>query len=185
LARRLGALATREPGGTALGEALRAVLLEATPEPVDARAELLLMVAARAQHVALVIAPALAAGRIVVSDRFSGSTLAYQGYGRGLPLDDVRRASDLATGGLRPDLSVLLDLPEDLAARRREGPLDRIEAQEAGFHSRVRSGFLELAAAEPTAWVVVDAGGTPDEVEQLVLAAVEARLAALGQAASP
>jgi len=147
-----------------------------SPEPVEARAELLLMVAARAQHVALVIAPALAAGRNVVSDRFAGSTLAYQGYGRGLPLEEVRTACQLAAGGLRADLSVVLDLPEERAAARRQGPPDRIEALDGGFHHRVREGFLELAAADPACWAVVDGSGTPDEVEQLVLAVVEERL---------
>jgi dTMP kinase len=180
LARRLGALLTREPGGTELGEAVRGLLLEPSPEPIDARAELLLVVAARAQHVALRILPELTAGRSVVCDRFHGSTLAYQGYGRGLPLEDVRRACSLAAGTLEPDLVVLLDVPEDVSASRRRRSPDRIESQDASFHRRVRAGFLELARADPARWVAIDASGDEDDVERLVTRAVERRLGMFG-----
>ncbi len=183
LARRIGAVLTREPGGTMLGEEVRALLLEPTPEPVDSRAELLLMVAARAQHVALRIEPALAEGRTVVCDRFTGSTIAYQGYGRGLPLADVRAACVLGTGGLDPDLTLLLDVSEEVARQRRRGEPDRIEALDAAFHQRVRAGFFELAAADPSRWVVIDGSGSPDKVEQLVAEAVEARLGGLESSA--
>lgn len=185
LAARLGAELTREPGGTRLGEAVRALMLEPSGEPVERRAELLLAVAARAQHVALRIEPALAAGRHVVCDRFDGSTLAYQGYGRGLPLEEVRRACLLATNGLTPDLYVLLDVPEEVAAARRRGAPDRIEAQDEAFHGRVRAGFRQLACAEPQRWAVVDGRGTPDEVEQLVVEAVESRLGLLRALPAP
>jgi dTMP kinase len=181
LARRLGAVLTREPGGTTLGEEVRALLLEPTPEPIDARAELLLMVAARAQHVALRIRPALEEGRTVVCDRFNGSTIAYQGYGRGLPLHDVRLACTLGAGGLEPDVVVLLDVDEEVAAQRRRGDPDRIEAQDLEFHSRVRAGFLALAAADPRRWVVVDGSPAPDQVEEVVVEAVEHHLGTTGQ----
>lgn len=166
LADRLGAVLTREPGGTAMGERVRALLLEhgsGGSDIVDARAEALLMAAARAQHVAEVVAPALAAGRVVVTDRFSHSSLAYQGYGRGLPLDEVRSLSDWATGGLWPDAVVMLDLASDVAASRRGHP-DRFESEDAEFHARVEAGFAALAAEEPQRWRVVDGSGPVDEV---------------------
>ena len=171
LASRLGAVLTREPGGTAVGERVRAVLLDPAVGGLDARAEALLMAAARAQHVAEVVAPALAAGRDVVTDRFSHSSLAYQGYGRGLPLEEVRRLSDWATGGLWPDVVVLLDLPADVAEARRGHP-DRFEAEGREFHRRVEAGFRELAGADPGRWRVVDATGTIEEVAARVWEAV-------------
>jgi dTMP kinase len=146
------------------------------------RAETLLLLAARAQHVDEVIEPALAAGRDVVCDRFSGSTLAYQGYGRGLATAELRRLSRWAAAGLEPDLIVLLTVVPEEADRRRTarraaggvGP-DRIEGAEAAFHARIEAGFLDLAAADPERWTVVDGGGTPDEVAARVTAAVRAR----------
>lgn len=171
LAARLGAVLTREPGGTAMGERVRALLLDPDVRTLDARAEALLMAAARAQHVAEVVAPALAAGRDVVTDRYAHSSLAYQGYGRGLLLDDVRRLSQWATGGRWPDVVVLLDLaPEEAAARR--GRPDRFEAESREFHRRVEEGFRALAAEEPDRWRVVDASGTVEEVAERVWAAV-------------
>ncbi len=178
LARRLGAELTREPGGTPLGERIRALLLDPELAPVAPRAELLLAVSSRAQHVALVVEPALAGGADVVCDRFSGSTLAYQGYGRRLPLGEVAEACAIAAGGLAADLSVLRDDEPETAARRRHVPPDRIESEDGGFHERVRDGFRALAAADPVSWAVVDGNGTPDEVERLVLAAVTERLGA-------
>ena len=173
LAQRLDAVLTREPGGTPFGELTRAVLLDASVGAVDPRAEALLMAGARAQHVADVIAPALAAGRSVVTDRFVGSTLAYQGYGRGLPVDELRRLSAWATGGLEPHLNVLLVVTAPLVP-----PLaaDRLEAAGAEFHGRVASGFLALAAADPDHWAIVDGDGTVDEVAGRVAACVEERL---------
>src|SRR5439155_17054633 len=163
LAGRLGALLTREPGGTEVGERIRAVLLDPALAGLDARAEALLMAAARAQHVAEVIRPALAAGRDVVSDRYAGSSLAYQGFGRGLAVDEVRWLSDWATGGLWPDLTILLDVPVEVA-RRRLGALDRFEAEDDAFHERVVDGFRKLAGADPGAWVVLDGTGDVDAV---------------------
>jgi dTMP kinase len=182
LAGRLGAVLTREPGGTTVGEALRALLLSDDPRTsgLDDRAEALLMAADRAQHVAEVIRPALRDGRHVVSDRYYGSTLAYQGYGRGLPVDALRRLSAWASAGLWPDVVVLLDVPRELGSDRaagRSGPMpDRVEAAGDRFHDRVAAGYRSLAAADPDRWVVVDgAAGPPDEVQAAVWKAVAAR----------
>lgn len=174
LARHLGAVLTREPGGTAVGEALRNLLLGPSGPVPGARAETLLMLAARAQHVAEVIEPALARGEDVVCDRYSGSTLAYQGYGRGLDLSELSQLDRWASGGRAPDLVILLDLPVESARRRRAGtPLDRIEGEGAEFLERVQAGFRELAAASAGRWKVVDASGDVAQVEAAVRAVVE------------
>lgn len=176
LADHLSAQLTHEPGATALGRALRQLLLEPSGEALSAPAEALLMAADRAQHVAEVVRPALDAGRWVVTDRYSGSTLAYQGYGRGLPLDELERLVVWATGGLAPDLTVLIDVDPAVTCSRR-GPLpDRLERLDADFHARVRRGYLELAEAAPGNWVVVDGTGSVDEVSSSVRQVVEARL---------
>lgn len=163
LADRMGAVLTREPGGTAVGERVRSLLLDPGWGPLDPRAEALLLAAARAQHVAEVVAPALAAGQSVVSDRYAHSSLAYQGYGRGLPLDEVRGLSEWATTGLWPDVVVLLDLPAGEAEARRGHP-DRFESEGRAFHRRVEEGFRSLAAEDPKRWRVVDGSGTVEEV---------------------
>lgn len=168
LAARIDAVLTREPGGTPIGEQVRALLLDPAGV-VDARAEALLMAAARAQHVRDVIEPALAAGRHVVTDRFTASSLAYQGHGRGLSLDDVRALSAFATGGLEPDLYVLLDTPPDVAMARRDRARDRMESAGADFHRRVRDGFLALVDDR---WLVVDGTRPVEEVEAAVLSRV-------------
>ena len=168
LAERIDAVLTREPGGTPIGEQVRALLLDPAGV-VDARAEALLMAAARAQHVRDVIEPALASGRHVVTDRFTASSLAYQGHGRGLSFDDVRALSAFATGGLEPDLYVLLDLPPDVAMARRDRARDRMESAGADFHRRVRDGFLALADDR---WLVVDGTLPVEEVEAAVLSRV-------------
>ncbi|HXQ62556.1 MAG TPA: dTMP kinase [Acidimicrobiales bacterium] len=168
---------TAEPGATALGAKLRGLLLDPDRTPVAERTEALLLAADRAQHVAEVVEPALAAGRWVVTDRFSGSTLAYQGYGRGLSLTDLRRLVDWATGGIEPDLNVLVDVPVEVSRRRRAGGTDdRLESLGDDFQERVRSGYLSLAAADPGRWVVVDGTGEVDEVAGRLTAAVVARL---------
>ena len=167
---------TREPGGTPFAEEIRALLLSERTERIDPRTELLLMTAARAQHVAERIAPALQAGRHVVCDRFTGSTLAYQGYGRGLPLDDVELASRVATAGVEPDIVILLDLPLELARARMATSADRIESEGEAFHERVRAGFLELAAKDEARWVVIDGSPPADEVFARVRSAVSSRL---------
>jgi dTMP kinase len=174
LARRLGAVLTREPGGTALGEGLRSLLLDGGE--VAPRAEALLMAAARAQHVAEVIAPALAAGRHVVTDRFVGSSLAYQGVARGLGVEAVRALSTFAVAGTWPDVVVLLTVAPEVAAARRAGTApDRMERAGVEFHERVRQAFEELAASDRR-WVTVDGSGTADEVEASVWDAVQARI---------
>ena len=175
LASRRGALLTREPGGTALGELVRAIFLDPATGDVEARAEVLLVAAARAQHVAEVIAPALDAGRDVVTDRFTGSSLAYQGHGRGVALDDVRAVSAFATGGLEPDLTVLIEVTAAVAAVRLGSNHDRLESAGDDFHERVRAGYARLAA-EDDRWVVVDGEGSPHDVEAAVWAAVSGRL---------
>jgi dTMP kinase len=176
LAERLGAVLTREPGGTSLGAALRALLLDPAAGALDDRAEALLMAADRAQHVAEVVEPALAAGRHVVTDRYAWSSIAYQGYGRGLPIDEVRSLSDWATGGRWPDLTVLLDVPPAVTAGRLDRPLDRFEREGAAFHDRVLGGFQALAAADPVGWLVVDGTRPVAEIAEAVASAVDQRL---------
>ncbi|MGP8163736.1 MAG: dTMP kinase [Acidimicrobiales bacterium] len=180
LATHLGAESTREPGGTEVGERIRAILLDRDLGQLDPRAELMLMLAARAQHVSQRIRPWLAAGRDVVCDRFSGSTLAYQGYGRGLPLGEIAAADVCSRAGLEPDLVVLLDLPAEVGAARRDEPDDRIEREGKGFFARVADGFRALARGDPDRWVVVDASGPQEEVARRVRAAVAERLGANG-----
>jgi dTMP kinase len=177
LAARLGALLTFEPGATPLGGQLRGLLLDPGLPPLSDRAEALLMAADRAQHVAEVVAPALNGGRWVVTDRFSGSTLAYQGHGRGLDLFELAQLVDWATAGLRPDLTVLIEVPADLAAKRlTRGRHDRFEALGAAFHQRVADGFHRLAADDPETWTVVDGTGAIDAVSEAVWSAVREQL---------
>jgi dTMP kinase len=174
LAARLGAVLTREPGGTVVGEHIRALLLDPTLPPVGPRTEALLMLAARAQHVQEVIQPALAGGRDVVCDRFAGSTIAYQGYGRGLDPAELERLCLWAAGGLEPDVVVLLRVPPAVAAARRVGRsgADRIEAEADGFFARVEEGFSALADQDRRRWRVVDGDGTVNQVAERVLAAL-------------
>jgi dTMP kinase len=164
LAERLGALFTFEPGATELGRLVRGVVLGNDTGHLDARAEALLIAADKAQHVRAIIEPALAEGRDVVCDRFVDSALAYQGFGRGLDLDELRRMLDFATSGLVPDLVVLLEVPDHIADARLGGERDRLEAESSAFHRRVRDGFRTLAGAEPTRWAVVDGEGSIEEV---------------------
>jgi dTMP kinase len=176
LAQRLDALLTRQPGGTRLGAALRRILLDGAEGEVAARAEALLMAADRAQHVAEVIRPALDAGRDVVCDRYIGSSVAYQGHGRGLDPARVADISGWAVEGLLPDLVVLLVVDDETALARTGGPRDRIEAAGDGFHERVHAGFAAQAAADPGRWVVLDGSGTVEQVAGRVAAAVGDRL---------
>ena len=157
------ALFTFEPGDSPLGVELRRWLLDAT-SPMTPVTEALLMLSDRSHHVSAVIEPNLAAGRSVVSDRFAGSTLAYQGYGRGLDLEELRAATDLAVGTCRPDCTILLDITLEVANERRaRDHEDRFESADLEFHERVRAGYLELAAHDPR-WVVLDGSGSPEEV---------------------
>ena len=175
LAARLGAVLTHEPGGTGIGARIRSVVLDAAVgNALDVRAEALLMAADRAQHVAEVIRPVLARGDDVVSDRFTGSTLAYQGYARGLPVDELAWLSAWATGGLEPDIVILLDVPAEVAVTRMKHEPDRMEAAGDDFHRRVAEGYRVLATADPGRWRVVDGSGSVQEVEALVMKAFTA-----------
>jgi dTMP kinase len=170
-------LLVREPGGTPLGESIRELVLGRPELDVSPRSELLLLLAARAALVRDVLRPALAAGKTVVGDRFALSTLAYQAYGRGIEVDQVRRALDVATDGLSPDLYVLLDLPLDEALRRRSSggkDPDRIEREGEAFRVAVREGYLALAESEPRV-EVISAAGSPEEVHGRVRGLLEAR----------
>lgn len=183
----------REPGGTATGERVRAILLDRSAGSIahDARTDALLFYAARAQLVAEIIRPALARGECVVAARFADSTLAYQGHGSGLPLDELRPVERFAIAETRPDLTVVLDLPPEIGLGRKSAEeTTRFEADfEFAFHQRVRAGYLALAAAAPDRYAVVDASQPADEVFRAVLATVAARLpelgARLGAAAEP
>ncbi len=172
LARRLQreghpAVLIREPGGTSLGESLRPRLKGRSD--VTPTAELLLFMAARAQLVGEVIAPKLKAGESIVCDRFSASTLAYQGYGRGLPLSTIDELSQVATGGLQPGLNVLLDIPAASGlARKGDDRRDTFESQAAEFHERVRKGYLEIARGDPARWLVLDGAGPRSTVSAQV-----------------
>ena len=176
LAEALEALLTREPGGTPIGEAIRAVVLDPAFEELAGRTEALLMAASRAQHVDEVIIPALERGQHVISDRFVASSLAYQGIGRGLGIEAVADINRFATAGLEPDLVVLLDVRTDAARERLGDELDRIEAAGTDLAAAVVATYRELAAADPEHWIVIAAEGTIDEVHAAVLAAVSERL---------
>jgi dTMP kinase len=173
----IGAVVTRETGGTPIGERLRSILHDTKVLDLDDRAETLIVAADRAQHMAEVVRPALAAGRHVVSDRSVYSTLAYQGYGRGLPLDEVRHINEWAMGDVWPDLVVLLTIPAGVAAERmRRRELDRFEQAGDDFHTRVEHGFAAMAAAEPERWAVVDGAPSKDDVAAAIRGVVTERL---------
>jgi len=172
---------TREPGGTPAGTAIRSLLLGAEATPLTGLAELFLYCADRTQHVTQVIRPALAEGRIVVCDRFSDSTIAYQGYGRGIDLDVVQALDGHARDGLVPTLTFLLDCPVEVGLRRakaRAQAADRFERETVAFHARIRNGFLALAAAAPERVIVIDSTQDATAASEQVLAATHARLEA-------
>lgn len=175
LALRLGATLTHQPGGTPLGMAVREMVLDPANSSLDPRAEALLIAADKAQHVAQIVRPTLARGDDVVCDRYVASSLVYQGYGRGIDLDELRQLLDFATGGLEPDLTLLLEAPREAIEQRLGSNRDRFESEPPEFHERVRAGYRELAAADPERWAIIDGSGTVDEVAQRVLAVVRER----------
>ena len=179
--RRHDVIATREPGGTSIGDQVREILHSPGNRSMRPAAELLLYCASRAQLVADVIQPHLERGGIVLSDRYADSSIAYQGYGRGLDRDALRTIITFATNGLRPDLTLLLDLAVEEGLRRRRdggGEWNRLDQEALDFHRRVREGYLLLAKAEPDRWVIVDAARGVDRVQAHIREIVEQKLAA-------
>jgi dTMP kinase len=178
-------LSTREPGGTSLGQLIRQVLLEVGTQSITSPTELFLYLADRAQHMHEVVIPALQQGKIVLCDRHTDSTLAYQGYGRGIDLGLLRRLNDIASQGIKPDLTLLFDCPVEIglsrtvhrqpqtASGRNE---DRFERERSEFHERVRAGFLELARAEPDRFRIIDAARSADEVWQEIKSIIDGEL---------
>jgi dTMP kinase len=169
-------LSCRDPGSTPLGEAVRELLLARQDLRIDRRSEMLLYMAARAQMVEEVIRPALAAGKTVVSDRYLLANVVYQGYGGGLDVNTLWNVGRIATGGLMPDLTFVLDMPAAAAAGRLQRELDRMELQGDAFHARVREGFLEEAARQPDRMVVINAAAPIEEVQASICRAAEAAL---------
>lgn len=184
-ARRRDVLQTREPGGTAISEEIRALLHDLRHGEMAPRAEILLYSAARAQLVQQVIRPHLASGGLVLSDRYADSTLAYQGYGHGLDLDTLRLITAFATDGLRPNLTLLFDIDADTGLlRRQQGGVEwnRLDAYDLDFHRRVQAGYLELIQAEPERWVRLDATQDRDALQAEVRRVVDERLAVKSRA---
>jgi len=169
---------TAEPGGTVLGDKIRGLLLDVSHNGMDHITELLLYSAARKQHLSELIIPSLESGATVITDRFSDSTMAYQGYGRGIDRDLIERLDSMVTGTLRPDLTLLLDLDvrDGLSRNREVGKVDRLELEDVEFHERVRNGFLEIARMEPRRVAVIDAQEGVDKVHRAVMEAVRSRL---------
>lgn len=172
-------LATREPGGAPGAEEIRSLLVGGAPERWDAESEALLMVAARRNHLVATVWPALARGQWVVCDRFADSTMAYQGYGRGVPREHLTVLHRMIAGDFAPDLTFILDLPVELGlarAAQRAGGETRFERMDRDFHERLRQGFLEIAKREPRRCVVIDAAAATDVVHRAIVTVVGARL---------
>jgi len=172
-------LTTREPGGTFIGDQIREVIMRMDNKSMNPRTEILLFCAARAQIVAEVIRPQLEKGVVVISDRYADSTLAYQGYGHGIDLTVLRQILSFATGGLTPDLTLLMDVDVEKGLARRQssgGEWNRLDDYELAFHQRVRNGYFELARAEPQRWALIDAEQSPQQVQEDLQQAVLARL---------
>ncbi len=172
-------LATREPGGTSIGDQIREILHNLDNTSMHPRTEILLFQASRAQHVEQVILPHIKLGGIVLCDRFADSTLAYQGYGHRVDLKTLKLIVEFATGGLKPDLTLLLDLDvgEGLQRREKGGDWNRLDAYDLGFHKRVREGYIKLMKADPGRWVKIDASQPPEMVQGDIRIAVDNRLA--------
>lgn len=172
-------LTTREPGGTFIGDQIREVIMRMDNTMMSPRAEILLFCAARAQIVEEVIRPNLEKGVVVISDRYADSTLAYQGYGHGLDLEILKQILHFATGGLKPDLTLLLDVDVEEGLNRRRiggGEWNRLDAQQLAFHQRVRQGYLKMVTEEPARWLVINAGQKPPQVQADIQAALLERL---------
>jgi dTMP kinase len=171
-------LTTREPGGTSIGDQVRSVLTRMDNVAMHPRTEILLFLASRAQLVEELVRPQTRGGWIVLCDRYADSTLAYQGYGHGYDLALLRGLLDFATGGLRPDMTLLLDIDPEVGLARKRGSSEwnRLDAYQLSFHQHVRAGFLELAQAEPDRWVTVDAAQTPDAVQAAIRQVVLERI---------
>ncbi len=174
----LEVLLTREPGGSPIGDQIRNVIMQLENTDMDARTEFLLFSASRAQHIAEVIRPSLENGLTVISDRFLDSSLAYQGYGQRLSLETLKAITNFATGGLTPDLTLLLDLPVEEGLHRREadGNWNRMDAYDIDFHRRVRQGYLKLATENPDRWVILSAEQSFDPLQDEIRHAVMARI---------
>jgi dTMP kinase len=164
-------LTTREPGSGPVGTRIRQILLDPTETPIHPRCELFLFLADRAQHVAMIIEPALARGEVVLCDRFADSTVVYQGHARGLDVNMLRSLNEAATGGRTPDLTLLLDVPAEIGLDRVTDK-DRLDAEPLEFHERVRQGFLTEAARDPLRWWILDASESPDGVAEQALNAI-------------
>jgi dTMP kinase len=175
---------TREPGGTVIGDQVREILMSLKNTSMHPSTETLLFCSARAQLVNEIIRPHLAQGDIVLCDRYADSTLAYQGYGHGNDLDLLRKVLFFATGGLVPDLTLLLDVDSEIGLRRRKtggGEWNRLDAYELELHQRVRAGYLEMAKAEPQRWVLIDASQPPDVVQSALRQVILDRIASQAQ----
>jgi dTMP kinase len=166
--RSIPAVLTHEPGGTALGNELRKALKRKRGSSISPRAELFLVAASRAQLVAEVIRPALEEGKVVICDRFTYSTLVYQGYGRGLELSFVETVNNRATQNLKPDLTILLDISPEQGLARKQSLRDRFELEDLSFHRRVREGYLRMVAAESERWLVIDASLPKEKIADII-----------------
>jgi dTMP kinase len=171
-------LTTREPGGTSISEQIRTVLHNLENKEMNPRTEILLFQASRAQLVEQVLRPHLKKGGVVISDRYADSTLAYQGYGHQVDIEPLRVLVTFATGGLKPDLTILLDVDVEIGLRRKElkGEWNRLDAYNLEFHQRVRQGYLQLVRAEPERWEVIDASQSPNQVQNEIRRVVTERL---------
>lgn len=176
-------LATREPGGSVIGDRIRAILLDPLSHEMQAETEVLLFSAGRAQHVRQVILPHLQRGEVVLCDRYADSTLAYQGYGRGLDLEKLATITHFATGGLRPDLVVFLDIDAEAGLQRKQrhaasdaSQWNRMEQEALAYHQRVRAGYLQMAAAEPGRWMLLDAAQPVDTIQAALRVTVSSLL---------
>lgn len=159
---------THEPGGTALGNEIRILLKRKQGSSISPQAELFLFAASRVQLVAELVRPALQEGKVVICDRFTYSTIVYQGYGRGLDLATVSVVNTMATGNLNPDLTILLDMPSEQGLERRRRSKDRFELEDLSFHHRVREGYLKMATAEPDRWLLIDASLAKAKIAEII-----------------